>query len=76
MTIYDQLQRERLTARIVEDIYNPPLERTVMLVYLRPRVRRFGGRCAVRVQKPETPMTPEAVLHAVAAVRQSKDRGS
>ena len=76
MTIYEQLQRERLTDRLVEDIYNPPLQKTVMLVDLRPRVRRVSGRCAVRVQRPTTPIAPDAVLQATETVRQSKDRGS
>lgn len=78
MTLYEQIQRARLTARIVEDIYHPPIDRTVMLVDVRPRVRRLGGKCAVRVQRPTLthPMAPDAVLQAVETVRQSKDRGS
>lgn len=76
MTLYEQVQRERLTARIVEDLYNPPIHKTAMLVDLRSHVRRFNGRCAVRVQKPLTPVAPDAVLQAVDSVRQSKDRGS
>lgn len=76
MTLYEQLQREHLTARIVEDIYNPPIDKTALLVDLRPRVRRFGGRCGVRVQQLRNPVAPDAVLTAVAVVRQSKDRGS
>ena len=76
MTAYEQLQRERLTERIVEDIFNPPLEKTAMLVDVRPRVKRGFGQCAVRVQIPRTPMAPEAVRQAVMMGRQSKDRGS
>ena len=76
MTLYEHLQRERITARILEDIYAPPIHKTVMLVDLRGPNRIRGSKCAVRVQKLNTPVAPEAVLHAVAAVRQSKDRGS
>lgn len=76
MMLYEQMQRERLTNQIVEDIFNPPLEKTVMLVDLRPRVNRAFGKCAVRVQKPRTPIAPEAVRQAVESSRQSKDRGS
>ena len=77
MTLYEQIQRERLTARIVEDMHNPPIEKTVMLVDLRPRVHRAFGQCAVRVLHQSTPMVgPDAVLHAVEAVRETKDRGS
>jgi hypothetical protein len=76
MTLYEQLQRGRLTARIVEDIYSPPIDRTVMLVDLRPRVKRARGGIAVRVQKPTTPMMPEAVLRSTQSTRPSKDRGS
>lgn len=76
MTLYEKYQRHRLTTQIVEDIYNPPIAKTVLLVDLRPRVDRRRGRCAVRVQRPTVPMAPDAVMHAVAAVRQTKDRGS
>lgn len=76
MTIYEQTQRERLTTRIVEDIYNPPISKTVMLVDLHGPHRIRGVACAVRVQTPTVPVGPDAVLRAVADVRQSKDRGS
>ena len=73
--IYEQIQRERLTARIVEDIYNPPIDRTVMLVNLRGPNRLRGHKCAVRVQQLTPMVAPDAVLRGVAAERQSKDRG-
>ena len=76
MTLYEQVQRERLADQIVEDIYNPPIHKTVLLVDLRSRARRFGGRCGVRVQKPNTPVSADAVLRASQIVRPSKDRGS
>lgn len=75
VSLYEQVQRERLTDRIVDDIYDPPLEKTVMLVDLRPRLRRMGGRCGVRVVPP-TALTPAAALRATQDVRPSKDWGS
>ena len=76
MTIYEQYQRERLTARIVEDIYHPPISKTVMLVDLRGPHRIRGRACAVRVQRPVVPMAPDAVVRALDVARQTKGRGS
>ena len=76
MTLYEQYQCERLTARIVEDIYEPPISKTVMLVDLRGPHRIRGRACAVRVQRPAVPMAPDVALRASQIVRPSKDRGS
>ena len=76
MTLYEQIQRERLTARIVEDIYTPPLAKTVMRVDLRGPNRIRGFKCAVRVQKPTHPIGMDAVLRLATVERQTKDRGT
>ena len=76
MTLYEQIQRERLTARIVADIYEPPIDKTVMLVDRSGPHRIRGRACAVRVQKPSTPVAPDVVMRATHITQQSKGRGS
>lgn len=77
MTLYEQIQIEQQIARVNLDRIYQPLDYTMKRVDVTPRVTRAFGKCAVRVQKPTGPsVAPDAVLHAVEAVRQSKDRGS
>lgn len=76
MTRYEQIQTERRQAEAALDRIYQPIDYAVLRVDTASHVRRFGGRCAVRVEQPHVPITPDAVLHAVEAVRQSKDRGS
>ena len=75
MTIYDQIQTEQQAAIAALDRIYQPLEYAVPRVSLKGPNRAFGT-CAVRVHEPTPMVAPDAVLHAVAAVRQSKDRGS
>lgn len=75
MTLYDQIQAEKRAARVALDRIYQPLDYAVMRVNLRGPNRAFG-KCAVRVQQAVPMIAPDAVLQAVEAVRQSKDRGS
>lgn len=75
MTLYEQIQAVQRGARVALDRIYQPLDYAVPRVVI-TRPNRAFGKCAVRVQRPNTPVAPDAVLQAVECVRQSKDRGS
>ena len=75
MTLYEQYLADLRGLHAAHNRIYQPLDYAVPRVVI-DRPRRIAGRCAVRVQKPTVPVTVDAVLTAVEAVRQTKDRGS
>lgn len=75
MTIYEQIRAEAQAYKVIRDMAAQPLDYAVKRVDTQ-RPGRAVRRVSIRIEMPRQSMQPDAVLHAVDAVRQSKDRGS
>lgn len=69
MTIYEQDLQDQHHTEAIWNSLNQPLHYAGKYVGVRGPNRAFG-RCAVRVQRPHTPIAADRALHAV------EDQGS